>query len=64
MHDLLDTIAQVLLSARYPLPSRRRETWHGDQDEELRCACRVAEVIVGVLRASGYRIESNPPPSQ
>jgi hypothetical protein len=61
MDDLIHTIAQVLVSTRYAPPRRRRVAWQDDCDEELRYAHRVAEVIVGVLRASGYRFSSNPP---
>jgi hypothetical protein len=60
MDDLIHTIAEVLMSARYAPARRRRAVWQDDYDEELQYAHRVAEAIVGVLRASGYRISLNP----
>jgi hypothetical protein len=63
MDDLIDTIAQVLMSTSYARPRRRRAAWQDDCDEELQYAHRVAEAIVGVVRASGYRISLNPPAS-
>jgi hypothetical protein len=59
--DLIDTIVRALMDARYAPPRRRRAAWHEGYDEDVEYAHRIAETIVGVLRASGYRIERNPP---
>jgi hypothetical protein len=63
MDDLIDTIAQVLMSTHYAPPKRYRAAWQDDYDPELQYARRVAEMIVGLIRASGYNISLNPPPS-
>ena len=62
MDDLIDIIAQVLMTTHYAPPRRHRAAWQDDYDQELEYARRVAEMIVGILRASGYSISLNPPP--
>lgn len=61
--DLIQVIAEVLLGARYSPPRRRRAAWHEGYDQDLEYAHRLAETIVGVVRASGYAISKNPTPS-
>jgi hypothetical protein len=62
-HDLIEVIAEVLMGARYSPPRRRRAAWHEGYDEDFEYARRLAETIVGVVRASGYAISKNPTPS-
>ena len=62
--DLIQVIAEVLVGARYsPPPRRRRAGWHEGYDQDFEYAHRLAEAIVGVVRASGFSIVRNPPPS-
>ena len=58
-----DTIAQVQMSTHYAPPRSYRAPRQDDYDPEYQYACRVAEMIVGLLRASGYDISLNPPPA-
>ena len=58
--DLIQVIAEVLMGARYSPRRRRAECHEGYDDFEY--AHRLAEVIVGVVRASGFSIVKNPPP--
>jgi hypothetical protein len=60
--DLIEVIAEVLMGARYAPPRRHRSAWQDDHDGELQYARRLAETIVGVVRASGYAISKNPSP--
>jgi hypothetical protein len=60
MDDLIQVIAEVLMGARYS-PPRRPPKWHDGYSEEFEHARRLAEAIVGVVRASGYHISRNPP---
>jgi hypothetical protein len=63
MDDLIDTIAQVLMSTHYAPPRSHQAAWQDDYDPELQYARRLAEKIVGLVRASGYNISLNQPPS-
>lgn len=61
--DLIHTIVQALMNARYVQPKRRRAAWHEGYDEDLQQARRVAVASVDALHATGYRIALNPPAS-
>ena len=63
MDDLIQVIAEILVGARYSPPRRRPPKWHDGYSEEFEYARRIAETIVGVVRASGYHISRNPPAS-
>jgi hypothetical protein len=53
--DLIYTIVQALMDARYEAPKRRRSAWHEGYDEDLEQARRVAAAIVEALRRSGFQ---------
>jgi hypothetical protein len=55
MDDLIDTIAQVLMSTHYAPPRRQWAAWQDDYDPELQYARRVAEMIVGGRAAIASR---------
>jgi hypothetical protein len=58
--DLIYTIVQALMDARYQPPKRRRAAWHKGYDEDLQQARRVAAAIVDALQATGFRISREP----
>ncbi len=53
--DLILTISQAILDARYAPPKRRRSAWGEGYNEDLEQARRVAAVIVEALRRSGFQ---------
>jgi hypothetical protein len=59
--DLIHTIVQALMNARYAPPRRRRPAWHEGYDEDLQQARRVAVAVLDALQATGYRISRTPP---
>ena len=59
--DLIFTISQAILDARYAPPKRRRSAWGEGFKEDQEQARRVAAVIVEALRRSGFQISRKPP---
>ena len=59
--DLIFTISQAILDARYAPPKRRRSAWGEGYNEDLEQARRVAAAIVEALRRSGFQISRKPP---
>ena len=59
--DLIHTISQAILDARYAPPQRRRSAWGEGYNEDLEQARRVAAAIVEALRRSGFQISRTPP---
>jgi hypothetical protein len=51
--DLIQTIVEALMAARYAPPKRRRAAWHEGYDEDLQQARRVAAAIADALQVSG-----------
>src|SRR5512144_398820 len=59
--DLIHTIVQALMHARYAPLMRRKSAWREGYDEDLARARRVAEAIVNALHTANFRIDRNPP---
>jgi hypothetical protein len=62
--DLIFTISQAILDARYALPKRRRSAWGEGFEEDQEQARRVAAAIVEALRRSGFQVSRDPPAPQ
>jgi hypothetical protein len=59
--DLIHTIVQALMDARYAPLKRRKSAWREGYGEDLARARRVAEAIVNALHTANFRIDRNPP---
>jgi hypothetical protein len=58
--DLIHTIVQALMDARYTPLKRRKSAWREGYDEDLARARRVAEAIVNALHTANFRINRKP----